>query len=328
MKNKDNLMLFLKLNLLVTFMTFLAVPCASGGSGHINNVSHARCASGGYQVVYSGVSCNTTVGADEDGRFGFGSGQEFQAGSNTATNTYIGNWDVYAPYNGLYKMNLHLCAGVNSQCTVASSISTAHTALSQELSSSRMISSTNSVNFGGLVGPTTTSAVSACYTLVGPYGDEWRSTDMTSCPDAPLAPTTPADCYLNYGADLNIDMGKLERSSLASTAKLGTVGNVKRQFSVLCTRDASITVSTVFNFSPITIDGNNVAATSSQHLGIAIFYQGKPVSPTSTPIIETYSTGITNRELEFQAVRDPNVSPGDISTGNFTSSVVMIMNQN
>ncbi|ELY4671736.1 hypothetical protein SM021_002341 [Cronobacter muytjensii] len=182
------------------------------------------------------------------------------------------------------------------------------------------------VDFKGFSG-TVSESSNACFTLVDERGYEWgapRSPIM--CQDAPnVLPDTPADCYLNGNVDLNVDMGSLERSKIATIPVSGAAGNIKKSFPVLCTRDAGMTVLTSFQFTPLTISGNEVVSTDASNLGIAIFYKGKLIGPSSTPVTENFEVGYTDRELEFQAVRNPNSALDEIPTGNFTASAVMIM---
>lgn len=181
--------------------------------------------------------------------------------------------------------------------------------------------------FGGYSDVLNTSS-NACYTFVDDQNNDWSSYAADyMCKDAHHLPDTPATCYLNYGDDLDVSLGTLERSTISTKPMLGAVGNVKKDISVLCTRDAGITVSTSFNFTPIIVNGDEVISTTTPNLGVAIFYEGKLIGPSTPPITENYVQGYSYRSFEFQAVRDPNAVLKDISTGDFTASAIVVMTE-
>lgn len=234
----------------------------------------------------------------------------------------------YVPYAGKYRLREHICyATSQGWCSISKGVLTQESASAVSLNTAEAINSQDP-NFGGGTSKLSpASSFTLCLTLVDDTGHEWRTNEPITCADADALPENPSTCYLNYGSELNIDMGTIERGKIATKPALGSVGNVKKNLSVLCTRDAGVTVSTSFKFTAITVSGSEVISTSSSNLGIAIFYQNTLVGSSSTPITETFEAGYTDRELEFQVVRDPNVKLGDIPTGEFTASAVMIMTE-
>lgn len=98
---------------------------------------------------------------------------------------------------------------------------------------------------------------------------------------------------------------------------------------MLCTLDSGTTVTTTFGFTALTILGGSAKAirTTTPGLGIAIHYNGKIVSPSDS-FTETFTAGVTNIDLEFEAVRDPTMPIKDIATGGFTASAIMVMTEN
>jgi len=164
-----------------------------------------------------------------------------------------------------------------------------------------------------------------CVTIVDSLDVEWRfGNNGLVCGDAHALPNIPAKCYVNFGEDLNVDLGTLERASIATRPQ--TTPTVKKQVSVLCTRDAGVTLKMQFQYTPVDIGGQSLVKTSTNGLGIAVIYNGIVMSPTHT-VTQTYGLGYTNFDLEFEAVRDPNMKLQEISTGDFTANAVMIMTE-
>lgn len=325
--------LFKKTQQALTFAFFLII--LSGGT-HVSQVNAAyfgvtgnsigtNCVDGSWNMGSSASNCLTNADGNSTGIYGVGAGQEFP---DNGKGTYpIGKWRQYAPFSGAYKMRLHLCYGIgHSRCTLARSSDYRDSRNSVKLNSRAMIYE-QTPDFGGLIGATTSQAAMLCMTLVDTHNVEWSSSDATSCQDAGRLPDTPATCYLNGNADLNVDMGTLERSSIATVPASGGPNNIKKTLPVLCTRDAGTTVLTTIQFTPITVSGSEVVSTSISNLGVAIFYDGKLIGPSSSPLTETFQVGYTDREFEFQAVRTSGVAIKDIPTGAFTASAVMIMTE-
>ncbi|UIL51495.1 MULTISPECIES: fimbrial protein [Pantoea] len=267
----------------------------------------------------------------KDAPWGYDVGQEFNAAyENDGKYMSFVLWGTfYVPYTGTYRSRLHLCAGSwGVACTISKSYTFYDSVASVRLEQNKTIESQQPY-FGSFVGAKLQTKSMVCYTLVDDAGNEWSTHqwDGAVCADAHLLPSQPATCYLNYHTDLDVELGMLERSKIATVPASGTSGNIKKTFPVLCTRDAGVTVKTTFQFTSLTVNGNEVVSTSTPNLGVAIFYNGKLVGPASTPIIETFENGYTDRELEFQAVRNPVVEAKNIPTGAFTASAVMVMTE-
>lgn len=256
----------------------------------------------------------------------WGRGAEINSGNSVDLEREF--FSTYVPYSGSYLLRMYLCQSSGPGfCTIQNSFEYVNSAQTAKLVSEKTISSQDP-DFGG---NSTTQKVSSsfniCLVLVDTTGVVWGTADAVSCRDANQLPTIPAVCYLNSRADLNVDMGVLERSKIAIAPASGSAGNIKKTFPVLCTRDAGTTVSIKFQFTPLTISGNEVVSTDIANLGVAIFYEGKQVGPSSAPITETFKVGYTNRVLEFQAVRKPEAKPKDIPTGKFSASAVMVVTE-
>lgn len=293
--------------------------------GVTGNSIGARCADGSWNMSYSGDYCVANYDGNSTGIYGVGAGQEFP--DNGKGSEPMGRWRTYVPFSGSYKMRMHLCYGIgHSRCTLAKSSDYRDSRNTVKLNSTSMIYS-QTPDFGGIIGATISQAAMLCVTLVDTHNVEWSSGDATTCQDAGRLPDTPATCYLNGNADLNVDMGTIERSSIATVPASGSTGNIKKTLPVLCTRDAGTTVSTTIQFTPITVSGSEVVSTKLSNLGVAIFYDGKLIGPSSSPITESFQVGYTDREFEFQAVRSSGVAIKDIPTGSFSASAVMIMTE-
>lgn len=305
-------------------MTGLGMSIKSAHAQYDGNSFPAPCASDGLNMHVNGSSCTTTATGDSSGVFGIGAGQKIGPISG---GVFIGYWQSYPPMTGKYRMRVYLCeSNWGTKCLISHSSRYLDSVNMVSLSSSTTLWDT-SVDFGGFPTETLSNRSMLCLTLVDEFGKTWSSSDPTSCEDASELPETPATCYLNYGDVLDIDFGMLERRNISTVPASGTSGNVKKTFPVLCTRDAGVTVKTTLQFTPLTVNGNEVVSTSTSNLGVAIFYNGKLVGPTSTPVTETFETGYTDRELEFQAIRNPDVALKDIPSGTFTASAVMVMTE-
>lgn len=254
----------------------------------------------------------------------WGGGQKWIPDTGDGRGGAVGNF--YVPYTGTYSMRMYFCpSNKRDKCTISRATQTMDTVGKVTIPSTEKIN-TQQRNFGGYSGVTAVDS-NACYALVDSSGAVWTGGGYFMCQDANPLPSTPATCYLNHNSNLDVDMGNLERSDISTTPMYGATGNLKKTVSVLCTRDAGTTVSTAFQFTALSVSGQEVVSTSSAHLGVAIFYKGQLVGPSSTPVKETFEVGYTDRELEFQAVRDPNVDLKEIPTGNFTASAIMVMTE-
>lgn len=253
-------------------------------------------------------------------------GQEFGTHGNTYIPIRSGFESVYVPYTGVYSVVQYFCPNTTTaRCNIKSSTQKMQSVNKVNLNSSSPVSDQDP-DFGGFSG-TLGQSSNSCYAFLDDLGGEWSSDADFMCEDAGSLPATPSACYLNGNTDLNIDMGSLDRDKIPAKPVSGAAVNIKKTIPVLCTRDAGVTVKTTFQFTPLNFDGNEVVSTSTTNLGVAIFYNGKLVGPTSMPITETFEEGYTNRELEFQVVRKSDVKARDIATGNFTANAVMVMTE-
>lgn len=168
-----------------------------------------------------------------------------------------------------------------------------------------------------------------CYVLVDESNHKYfMATIFTpDCNGAPpLPPTPPApdtSCTVNNGETLNVSLGMLERSELPTVADSDSVKNVP--FSVRCT-GADVTVDIKLSYTPMTLGSSQVVETSTNGVGVAIIYDGKPLSTNDTTTI-TFLEGSNTMNLAFQAVRDSTVALSDIPTGAFTASAVLKMTE-
>lgn len=80
------------------------------------------------------------------------------------------------------------------------------------------------------------------------------------------------------------------------------------------------------SYTPISVSGTEVVKSSSNGLGVSIIYNDKPLSTTDTTPV-TFISGSNTLDLAFEAVRDPAVDSGDIPTGAFSASAVLVMTQ-
>lgn len=289
-------------------------------------ISNFKDKSGTFVYAQDGGYWWDTEGQD-DGTNQTGDGLTINASANHSR-LLAGFNNVYPPFSGKYRMRLRWCpdpSGLRTLCTIANSSGYIDSDV-QTLQSS-VILAQQEAEFTLPAGASVPATTSICYTFVDESGGEWSTSAMRTCQDGGRLPETPADCYLNHNSDLDVDLGVLERSKIAITPVYGSTGNIKKDVAVLCIRDANINISTSFQFTPLIVKGDEVISTSLANIGVAIFYQGKLVGPSSEPIIEDYSSGYTFRELEFQAVRNPDSALKDIPTGDFTASAVMVMTE-
>lgn len=193
--------------------------------------------------------------------------------------------------------------------------------------SSRIPFNDNRVNFEGAPGGRLVTASNMCVTFVAPNGTEWSGIQGASifCTDALPLPNTPSWCSINnHQSGLNVNLGGLERENIATTPL--TTQTVKKTIPITCVRDGATTFNMRFEYTPINISGQSLVVSSTNGLGIAIIYKGKVMSPTDLVTL-SYASGNHTLDLEFEAVRDPNMKLADIKTGDFTANAVMIMTE-
>ncbi len=272
-----------------------------------------------------GEVCGTTSPVDMSGEMLVGAGAQYKPGSG---GSYIGLFDnAYVKVAGIYTDRIYICATDRAaKCTIGSATDHIDGASSFTLNPTQAIADQSPHAGGPGRALTLNYSYSFCQTLVDAQGTEWSSEDATSCSDGKILPDSPAVCVINGGADLNVALGELERSAITTTPASGGAGNTKKTLSVDCSGDLVATVKTQFQYTALSVNENQVVATTNDKLGVAIIYQGKVVKPTDT-FDETYKIGSTNIDLEFAAVRDSGTATKDIATGDFTASAVMVMTQ-
>lgn len=277
-----------------------------------------RCPSGSIEVANYNTVCKPNT---QNSYFG---GATTWSGNNDSQATMYDGFDSYVPFTGKWRMVTHFCPG-KAICNLQNAISHYVSSKEVELNTSKGISS-QSPNFGGGAGPSQSQAGTVCFTFQDVQGKQWGTSADRTCQDATPLPEEPSICYINYNnSDLNVSMGDVERTDITSNPMLGAVGNIKKQLIILCNgEEASVTSSTQFKFTPLSVGGNQVIQSSRSGLGIALFYNGKAAS-TKDIINETFMTGNNERNIEFQIVRDPNMKPEDIPADAFTANAVMIL---
>lgn len=235
----------------------------------------------------------------------------------------------YVPFSGLWYMKGHWCEISSitraNHCTIKDSSLVTVSAKSVELSSSTAFVY-QEPDFGGSGSGADKLPFNAteCFTLVDTNGTEWTTDSERMCSDGKVLPDYPSVCSINQGADLDVSLGALERSDIATSPL--TSDTVKKSVNVLCTGDAAIDVKMTFDYTPISIGGKELIGTSIPNLGVALIYDGNVVDPTSSFQI-SYQPGSTPLNLEFEAVRDPSVPVSEIHAGEFTASATLILTQ-
>lgn len=161
-------------------------------------------------------------------------------------------------------------------------------------------------------------------------GEEWLtglSAGSVNCGgDKVLPPTPPApdtSCTINGGNALSVPLGILDRSELPTVADAGDAKSFP--ITVNCT-GADVTVSMKLSYSPISLGSSQAVKTSANGVGVAILYEGQPLSTSDTMPI-TFLEGSNSMSLSFEAVRDSAVELKDIPTGEFTASAILELTQ-
>lgn len=258
----------------------------------------------------------------------YGAGGQF--GPTFGGSNAFGSFAVYVPYPGNYSVRVYICpATVKDWCTIKGSADSVDSAKALYHNTTETISYQNQGGGRSFGGANTTKTIpysfTTCLVFVAEDGTEWASNkDVFTCQDAYMLPDYPAICYLNYdGSPLNVHMGTLERGMIATSPQ--TTPMVKSSISILCTRESATNVEFQFQFSPESMAGIDVIPTKLNGIGIALYYQGKPVSP-SDKFYASYEKGFSSLEVEFEAIRNPGLNIGEIGTGEFETSAVLVMN--
>ena len=297
----------------------------SGVIGIGSTGANHPCVEGTLGVLETGKdnACNWILGSQDSYRaiVVWGGGQVFSSGGTFEEYT-MGFQTGYAPYAGRFGLQMYLCPSVvQNKCTISSSVQYFDSVSTVFLKSGQLIYAQRPI-FGGYNG-TVGQASNACYAYIDEAGKLWKSNGDFFCADAITLPSEPADCYLNYGQDLDVNMGGLERSEISTNIESSS-HNVKKELDILCTRDATLSADITFSYATLSIGGNDIIHTSADGVGIALFYKDKLVSPASV-FNESITMGYSTIDLEFRAVRDASQSISDIPAGDFTASAIMIM---
>lgn len=151
--------------------------------------------------------------------------------------------------------------------------------------------------------------------------------DRGHCTDGGnLSPTPPQpviSCKVNNANSLDVNLGTLDRAVIPTVPGSGQPQSA--QFPVTCTGGAA-SMKMQLNYMPITVSGSQVVNSSINGLGVAVSYNDKILAPSDITTMQ-FPEGNTDVTLKFEAVRNPSVEVGDIKTGPFTASAVLVMTQ-
>ncbi|WP_161808632.1 fimbrial protein [Franconibacter pulveris] len=229
----------------------------------------------------------------------------------------------YVPVSGKYKVRLSL---TTSNFEHADS-SYAYFDANQNLSSQTVNVTSSDVP----ISLVSELAVHACYVLVNEAGKEWALPvgDRRGCsryppiPPSPPAPTV--SCTINNSGALSVNFGSIDRTSLPTVPGTGTI--LSKQIPVVCSSSSSsatINMSMKVNYTAITVSGAQVIKTSSNGVGVSVIYNNQVLASGSAKNM-VFNKGSNSMVLGFEAVRNPVVSVGDVPTGSFSASAVMVM---
>ncbi|ELZ8931487.1 fimbrial protein [Cronobacter dublinensis] len=231
----------------------------------------------------------------------------------------------YVPVSGKYKVRLEIISTNNEHADSTFAYIEAGTNL---MSQTITVTGTNvPIKMGSL------DSIHVCYVLINEAGKEWGlpigGNYNRSCsgytPIPPIPPAPSVSCTINNSADLAIGFGSLDRASLPTVPGSGQI--LSKQIPVVCTSSASsatVNMSMKVNYTSITVSGAQVIKTSSNGVGVSVLYNNQVLAAGSAKNV-VFNTGSNALTLGFEAVRNPEVSVGDISTGAFSASAVMVM---
>lgn len=286
-----------------------ASPCKTGGQ-YVQNVPDTGVCWWDAQHESSGVAL-------------FAQGQDLNSTGNIQ-GMFTGFENSYVPYTNKWKMRAHYCAATTpGSCSLQQSTQQVDSANAVELSSSIRIIEQNP-DFGGGIGGTLVADSSLCFTFVDSEGREWKTEALRTCQDARGLPQVPAICTVNEGADLKIDFGELEREEITDTPALSSQ-TIQANVPVVCSGDATLNMNMTIQYQPVTISGQQLIATTSNGLAVAVAYNGQLLAPSAPPLQLSFSPGSSSFALDFTPVRDPLVPANSLPTGDFTASATLIM---
>lgn len=261
----------------------------------------------------------------EQGYYLFGHDAQFYPGSGAGNIAVF--WKGYPPHAGRYSMRAYLCLTTSESeiCTIRKSITSLDSVESFDLVPTKTLDD-QSPHFGGTATRyTSTDTFKMCFALVDEATKQEYGTPLSplACPDVEPLPPTPTKCTVD-NHDLNVPL-KVVRSNLPSSATAGQ-GTVK-SVSINCTGGKSVTYTvSLSTASTVPTETGTAIATSTPGLGVAMFFNDKPLTST-TPLSATYGPGTSDIRLEFVAVRDPSVPASHIATGDFNADAVLVMTE-
>ena len=234
----------------------------------------------------------------------------------------IGGFDQYVPVSSSYYLVTHICdASATSACTLAAAESEVISKRFLFISTSKNVMDQN-LTFGGGEGPTINHKIMVCYTLRNSFGQDFGSPDNDmSCPDSHPLPAEPPICTLNGGADLDVDLGSMESTKIATSPDSSVA--VNREVDIQCNGSGTLAGHFTFKFTSVSISGNNIIQTADPALGVALFYENQLVENGKNYSISVPKGG-ASVTLGFQAVKDNSKKPGG---GYFTADAIMVLTQ-
>lgn len=235
---------------------------------------------------------------------------------------------VYVPASGHYQLRMYWCNNVPlGNCTRKTSDLVIASAGSPYVDSSATLAS-QATDFGGGPSGVLPDKGSMCFSLVSPDGVEWGVADSPRfCGDVKALPTEPARCAINYGSNLNIDFGVIERVDLPVT-KTGDAGytRVERTIPVTCSGEAAITLSAEIRYTPSSFDAEGML-TSNADLAVAVLHGGQVFRPGDAFSLSVEQGGETMIALAFVAFRNPATRSESMATGLFSASSTLVLTE-
>lgn len=230
--------------------------------------------------------------------------------------------NAHVPANGYYVFVYYACYGNSHSCSRKQGVSVFSSRRVYLYATSKLDDQYDSV-YGTFRMPYDGGI---CITLISPDGKEYAPKGSGwFCQDVVELPSTPpanSKCTFNSDNELNVSLGSLERSEIATNAQSGP--SVSKTFPVVCTGDKAHSFYMSFMYTPGSIGGQEIVSSSTSGLGVAILYGGKVMGPKNWSRVD-FLSGSNSLTLEFRAVRDSNERL--IKTGDFKANAVMVMEE-
>lgn len=283
----------------------------------------------GYKGVLKDYGLDTGCGwaqgvtGENKAKILWGAGQVFKpSASNNFSGVVYGFEKGYAPFSSYYKMRIYFCPSLSQgTCSQSAAVQYFDSNASVFLNSTQLIVNQDP-DFSGYSGILSSSS-NSCLVLIDEAMNAWKSEGEFFCQDARNLPEVGATCYLNHENDLNIDMGRIERSEIQTNAESSN-HHVNKEFLVLCTGDAGTAVTIQFVYENLSLVNGDAIKSSADGLGIMMKYNGEYVNLNKV-FNRNYNSGYTTEMLDFYAIRDSLVPLSDIPAGDFTAHAVMIL---